>query len=39
MAETQQSTQSTPLVQNVVSFAKMSTDNEDLDLKVIAEKA
>ena len=25
-----------PVVQNVVSFAKMSTDNEVLDLKLIA---
>lgn len=36
MTETQQGAQNTPLVQNVVSFAKMSTDTEDLDLKVIA---
>lgn len=39
MTENQQQTQSTPLVQNVVSFAKMNTDNETLDLKLIAEKA
>lgn len=39
MTENQQSSQNTPLVQNVVSFAKMNTDNETLDLKLIAEKA
>jgi len=33
MTETQHQT---PVVQNVVSFAKMSTDNEVLDLKLIA---
>ena len=33
MAETQHQT---PVVQNVVSFAKMSTDTEVLDLKLIA---
>ncbi len=39
MTDNQQSNQAPPLVQNVVSFAKMNTENENLDLKLIAEKA
>lgn len=39
MAENQSSNPTVPVVQNVVSFAKMNIDNEVLDLKLIAEKA